>query len=560
MDQKISELTADTPVSADVFVFVDDDGGDTNKVTLSNLTTAIISEGSLITASTTDTLTNKTIDLTDNTLTGTLAEFNTALSDDNLATLGAANAFTVGGHTITVADTANVVGLTINQNDVTNLPVALHLISAHDGFISRLETTHSGSVGPLIDFYHNSASPAAVDTLGGLEFYGEDSASNKQLYGAIYAVLDDPTSTSEDGSLHFFTTLAGTSAGRLQVGNGINGIHVGATTAAGILSSNGNQDLILQTGNATTGSITITDGANGDIDLIANGSGVVGIGNTTTGTVLRAASGGEVGISVGEGSSQGVVESFSDTDLVLKTGNATTGTITITDGADGDITLAPNGSGAVVLDGVEVSNGGIGNGSDGLSTIQFSNASNNIIYGTAGTEILILNQVTTAVNEFTITNAATGNGPQLEATGNDTDIDIELIPKGTGIVKGELKRFAVRLKDSTTSLTTGTTVGGDYRISNRAITIKAVGAYVDTAAATGTTKLTVDINEAGTTIMTTNKITIDVGEKSSETAATAPAVTDTAIAADAIITFDIDAVNETTPATGLVCWIDYTYA
>jgi len=40
------------------------------------------------------TLTNKAIDLTDNTVTGTAAEFNTAVSDDTIAFFGAANTFT----------------------------------------------------------------------------------------------------------------------------------------------------------------------------------------------------------------------------------------------------------------------------------------------------------------------------------------------------------------------------------------------------------------------------------------------------------------------------------
>ena len=108
----------------------------------------------------------------------------------------------------------------------------------------------------------------------------------------------------------------------------------------------------------------------------------------------------------------------------------------------------------------------------------------------------------------------------------------------------------VRLTGNTTDNAVATTVGGDYRISNRAITLKSIGAYVDTAGTTGT--MTIDVNEAGTTIMTTNKITLDTTEKSSETAATAPALTDTAIAADAIITFDVDAIH-TTAAKGLLC-------
>lgn len=175
-----------------------------------------------------------------------------------------------------------------------------------------------------------------------------------------------------------------------------------------------------------------------------------------------------------------------------------------------------------------------------------------------GNELIVMDTVTSAVNEIKVANAATGNAPEIAAQGGDTNIDLKLTPKGTGIVKGELKRFMVRLKDSATALTTGTSIGGDFRIANRAITIKAVGAYVDTAA-TGTTLIAIDINEAGTTILST-KITLDASEKTSTTAATAAVISDTAIAADAIVTFDIDAIGNTTSGSGLTVWIDYVYA
>jgi hypothetical protein len=47
----------------------------------------------------------------------------------------------------------------------------------------------------------------------------------------------------------------------------------------------------------------------------------------------------------------GTVQSNGNFDLIFKTGNATTGNITITDGADGAITIAPNGTGQVYLNG-----------------------------------------------------------------------------------------------------------------------------------------------------------------------------------------------------------------
>jgi hypothetical protein len=52
---------------------------------------------------------------------------------------------------------------------------------------------------------------------------------------------------------------------------------VGDAGADATIASNGNADLILQTGNATTGSIRIYDGANGNINITPNGTGEVGL-------------------------------------------------------------------------------------------------------------------------------------------------------------------------------------------------------------------------------------------------------------------------------------------
>lgn len=49
-----------------------------------------------------------------------------------------------------------------------------------------------------------------------------------------------------------------------------------------------------------------------------------------------------------------------------------------------------------------------------------------------GNELLIFDLNASAVNEITLTNAATGNAPQLAATGGDSNIDLKLAAKGTG--------------------------------------------------------------------------------------------------------------------------------
>jgi len=55
------------------------------------------------------------------------------------------------------------------------------------------------------------------------------------------------------------------------------------------------------------------------------------------------------------------------------------------------------------------------------------------ILDTNGNELALLTATGSAVNEFTIANGATGNGPRLSATG-ETNVDLDLLAKGTGHV------------------------------------------------------------------------------------------------------------------------------
>ena len=56
------------------------------------------------------------------------------------------------------------------------------------------------------------------------------------------------------------------------------------------------------------------------------------------------------------------------------------------------------------------------------------------ILDTNGNQLALLTATSSAVNEFTIANAATGAGPTLSSTGDDSNIDINVTPKGTGDV------------------------------------------------------------------------------------------------------------------------------
>lgn len=218
-------------------------------------------------------------------------------------------------------------------------------------------------------------------------------------------VVEGPASSTDNALARFDSTT-----GKLLQDGTISAsdVSVGAVTLATI----GNNDLILKTGNATTGSITIEDGANGMIDISPNGTGDIrlngevnfnnyvvssiipltngayDLGGSSRGwTNIYMADGGDIdfgngtafmgnvtassAIYVGPGNAAGVLQSYGNFDLTLRTGNATTGNINIVDGAGGDIQINPNGTGSLVVDG-DIKPSANDGGALGTTAAQFS--------------------------------------------------------------------------------------------------------------------------------------------------------------------------------------------
>ena len=59
------------------------------------------------------------------------------------------------------------------------------------------------------------------------------------------------------------------------------------------------------------------------------------------------------------------------------------------------------------------------------------------ILDTNGLQLALLTATSSAVNEITLANAATGNNPTISATGDDSNIGISFATKGTGVIKAE---------------------------------------------------------------------------------------------------------------------------
>mgnify|MGYP003635229170 CR=1 FL=1 len=101
--------------------------------------------------------------------------------------------------------------------------------------------------------------------------------------------------------------------------------------------------------------------------------------------------------------------------------------------------------------------------------------------------------------------------------------------------------------DEVTDITTGTAVM-TFRMPHGMI-LSEVRASVNIAPSGST--IIVDINQSGTTIMNTNKLSIDVNEKTSKTAEVPAVITTTILNDDNEITIDIDQVGSIISGTGL---------
>lgn len=60
---------------------------------------------------------------------------------------------------------------------------------------------------------------------------------------------------------------------------------------------------------------------------------------------------------------------------------------------------------------------------------------NNYSIGNGTEELITFTEIVSAVNEIVVRNAATGNAPRIGVSGGDTNVDLELAPKGTATIK-----------------------------------------------------------------------------------------------------------------------------
>jgi len=150
--------------------------------------------------------------------------------------------------------------------------------------VTLTSTDAGATASPLLELYRDSATPAASDTLGEIRFNGEDSAGNKQAYGLIHGSILSPTSTAEQGQLHFETATAGTLTEKMIIGT--TNLVINEIGAVFNVRIEGDADTNLFTTDATNDRIgvgTASPATKLDVSGTITSTGITTTGNTVLG-------------------------------------------------------------------------------------------------------------------------------------------------------------------------------------------------------------------------------------------------------------------------------------
>ena len=227
-----------------------------------------------------------------------------------------------------VEDTSPQLGgnLDLNSNNITGTGNI-----STTGDLTITSTDAGSSAAPIIDLVRDSSSPADADYLGQIKFKGDDDGGSQHIYAKISGKIQDASAGSEDGLIEFAVVSGGSQE---------------------IVARIKNDGLFLNSGNLIT-----FEGATGD----ANETTLTVADPTADRTITLPNASGTVLLTDGDGSNLTGISSdlVNDTspqlggDLDVNSNAITGSVVAVTTSSNGNITLTPNGSGEVIIDGLK---------------------------------------------------------------------------------------------------------------------------------------------------------------------------------------------------------------
>lgn len=108
------------------------------------------------------------------------------------------------------------------------------------GDLTIVSTDAGAGLGPSLNLFRDSASPAANDIIGLQNYTGRTSTGVALSYASINTIIIDPTNGTEDAALQLATRIAGTKANRFLFGAGLYSVNAtSGDTGADTFNSGG---------------------------------------------------------------------------------------------------------------------------------------------------------------------------------------------------------------------------------------------------------------------------------------------------------------------------------
>ena len=365
-----------------------------------------------------------TSNLDDTDIDGTLVVDGSNISLDSTSTLNIDNSNTSNGITIGTATSGVPISIGHTTSETTindNLTVTGDLTVS--GTTTTVSSTTVAVADSLLKLAKDQGTSADAVDFG---FYGQYGVGGTAKYAGVFrdqSVAGDPFTFFDD-----LQAEPGTTVNTGGTGYDLADIAAGGATFAddvvitGDLTVSGDD---ITMGTNTAGHVMVADGANfnpvaisGDVTIASSGAVTIASGAVETAMLNANVVSGQTAITSSDVNS-------SDDSLLLHDNDA---------GALKKVTVANLISSAGGLTDV------IADTTPQLGGNLDTN-SNNILIDDAhfigdenGNEQIIFQTTSSAVNQIDVTNAATGNSPEISATGDDTNISLKLTPKGSGEV------------------------------------------------------------------------------------------------------------------------------
>ena len=365
-----------------------------------------------------------TSNLDDTDIDGTLVVDGTNISLDSTSTLNIDNSNTSNGITIGTATSGVPISIGHTTSETTindNLTVTGDLTVS--GTTTTVSSTTVAVADSLLKLAKDQGTSADAVDFG---FYGQYGVGGTAKYAGVFrdqSVAGDPFTFFDD-----LQAEPGTTVNTGGTGYDLADIAAGGATFAddvvitGDLTVSGDD---ITMGTNTAGHVMVADGANfnpvaisGDVTIASSGAVTIASGAVETAMLNANVVSGQTAITSSD------VDSSNDSLILHDSDASALKKVTVA-----NLISSAGGLTDVIADTTPQLGGNL------------DTNSNNILIDDAhfigdenGNEQIIFQTTSSAVNQIDVTNAATGNSPEISATGDDTNISLKLTPKGSGQV------------------------------------------------------------------------------------------------------------------------------